>query len=532
MRDRRAEDRGTGRILVAAAVLALALSPVALAQDWRGTGRAHGTVEDSAGEPLRNARVRLERGGGSASGPPEVKTDKRGRWSVPRIAPGRWRLTIAADGFITSEGWVDVRGDAPGPPTHVMLRPLDEGTPLFSEGGSGSTLLRWIEKGNSLLEQGRHAEARVEYERALTQLPPAEQPEVLRAVARTYFLEGDLAGAERELKRALVRAPDDSISRQLLKGVLEGDDRGDEADRWLSVLDTEGPEVAAPELMPRTAERPAAAAPRDDRPVLAAEAHRGGRFKTTFAAKSPLSQLDEFVARYEVSEADAAVLDRSLYSYTLAEESFEVAVPEGYSAERPHGLFVWVSPTPFGGFRNEEIGRVLSEHGLIWVGANLSGNNRSSFVRLSLALDAAHAMKELYNIDPGRVYVGGYSGGGRVSSALAMLFPEIFHGGFFFYGVDFFEPLPVPDKPGASWPASFPAPKKAVLKTLKNERQFVLLTGDQDFNRPQTLATYRAMKRRGFERATYLEIPGADHYHGIDYEWMKRGVTALEGSSR
>ena len=58
-----------------------------------------------------------------------------------------------------------------------------------------------------------------------------------------------------------------------------------------------------------------------------------------------------------------------------------------------------------------------------------------------LAFDAVHNMKKFYSIDESRVYVGGASGGGRIASALAVLYPELFHGGLYIIGANYFKPL-------------------------------------------------------------------------------------------
>ncbi len=57
----------------------------------------------------------------------------------------------------------------------------------------------------------------------------------------------------------------------------------------------------------------------------------------------------------------------------------------------------------------------------------------------------------------------------------------------------------------------------------------VFLTGSRDFNRAQTKAAYKRATDEGFEHATYLEIPDADHYFGISGEWLRRGLVALDG---
>ena len=206
-------------------------------------------------------------------------------------------------------------------------------------------------------------------------------------------------------------------------------------------------------------------------------------------------------------------------------------MPESYGEGEPHGLLIWISPTPYGGFRNPEFERVLAEHKLIWIGAHNSGNRRWGWYRVGLALDAVHNARRLYSIDKSRVYAAGYSGGGRVASQLSMLYPVVFTGGFFVYGCDFYERIPVPDRPGALWPARFPPPSSMTLERLQSSSRFVLLTGERDFNRSQTKQIYKRMQAAGFEHLTYIQIPKADHYFGLPPEWLEKALAALDRTS-
>ena len=57
----------------------------------------------------------------------------------------------------------------------------------------------------------------------------------------------------------------------------------------------------------------------------------------------------------------------------------------------------------------------------------------------------------------------------------------------------------------------------------------MLLTGELDFNRAQTRATYRQMLEDGFQHVLFLQIPGASHYHAVEKEWLDRGLRYLDG---
>lgn len=527
-------------VLGVAMILFLGILPApGLAQAWQGEQRLTGVVLDEDEKPLRGAEVRLVLADAPSQGPPPTRTNAKGRFTLARLAAARWQITITAEGYIRSEGWAQT---APGriAPLRVMLQPLSIVTPSMAE--NPGSVMSWLEKGNSLLEQGRPAEARKEYEKALRVLPPAEQPEVLRAVARTHYLEGDIDAAARALRHALVRAPGDDLSRRLLLGLLEGAGRGAEARRFIDRLDAEGPEILRRELEPILAARgEKKGRGREEPPLVAPEAGRTGAYRTSFREQSPLSDLAVYAERHGQSPEEIRALDPQAAAYDLTRETFEVVVPElgnppgGNAADgdaagedAAWGLFVWVSPTPAGRTARPENLAVLAEKRLIWVGANNAGNRRPRWDRIGLALDAAHNLQKLYPIDPRRVYAGGYSGGGRITSALAVLYPEVFRGGFSFFGVDFYRDVPVADKPGAVWPAAFPKPPPLRLEPIAETSRLVFLTGERDFNRAQTRIFHRLYQEDGFRHVTYLEIPGADHYFGIRGEWLARGIDALD----
>lgn len=490
---------------------------------------------------MAGARVALtpdEWPAGEPSPVPPVRTGKDGRWAVARLAPGYWRIEIAAEGHHPTEGRVVVAAEGPGREVRVELRSLDEVSPLFAESDPAGSVRGWLEKGDAFLAQGRSAEARAEYEKALRTpgvLGPVERAQVLEAVAHTRFLEGDRKASERALLAALLLAPKEEPLRELYAALLDGESRGAEARALLGRLDRE-PDAVRAELEADLAEllSPSEEGLRGpdvpERPVLAPEAHRRGRFRTAFAERSPLSDPAVVVPRYGGTAEDLRRLDPADGRYELARETFELYVPSAYEPGSGFGLLVWVSPHDFGGTERAELLAQLDARRLLWVGANGAGNPRSTWDRVGLALDAARAMTALYDLDPGRIYAAGYSGGGRVASQLAMLFPEVFRGALSLFGASFFRPVPVPDRPGHHWPPAFPEPAAETLPELRRESRFVLVTGGRDFNRAQTRAVARAMREDGFEGVTYLEVPGASHYQAFeDAERLGQALAALDG---
>jgi tetratricopeptide (TPR) repeat protein len=483
-------------------------------------------VLTAEGEPAVGAVVTVHPEDQPETGPPPVETDSKGRWSVNGLAPGLWEITIDASGHIVSRGRVAVQTRGFSDNVEVRLRSLEEVSP-FSTEGSPNTVLEWIDKGNSFLRDGRYAEARAEYELALGAVPWQQHAELLQAVARTHYREGNREQALETMQRALMIEPNNQELRRLLVLVYEAMDRGDEAQAVLDALPAEPTEPPPPSA--EKVEEPPGPPAWTQRPVLDAEPHRPGRYRVRLTERSPLGTLEEVSARYGVTLDEIRSNDEKTGNYRIEEETFEVFVPEAYEPARPHALFVWVSPTPFGGTERAELQKVLAGHDVIWIGANASGNDRARWDRTTLALDAAAGMAELYNIDPSRVWTGGYSGGGRVASGLVLLYPEVFQGGLFVMGCDFYRQLPVADHPGAVWPSSFREPDPKTLRTLRRDRRYVILTGTRDFNVSKSRTVHQAYLDEDFRHVRLFVVPGMSHYDPVPAEWWQRAFAFLAG---
>jgi hypothetical protein len=250
-----------------------------------------------------------------------------------------------------------------------------------------------------------------------------------------------------------------------------------------------------------------------------------GSFQLTFTERSPLSELPVYARRMGATVEAIKALKAPL-TYDIANESFQAYVPQSYTGAEPYGLFVWVSAGPRGNIPEPWL-EVFDRHKLIAVGADNDGNNRELWNRMHLALDAVHNMKTRYRIDPSRVYVGGGSGGGKTASHLAIGYPDVFRGGFYVVGVNYFRNVPVESKPRELWPAGFAKPARELFKLATTRGRHVLLTGDNDMNRAPTHDTYGAFKADGFKYVTYIQVPGMGH--GLpDGEWFEKGIDALD----
>ncbi|MCC7145675.1 MAG: hypothetical protein IT443_04450 [Phycisphaeraceae bacterium] len=191
----------------------------------------------------------------------------------------------------------------------------------------------------------------------------------------------------------------------------------------------------------------------------------------------------------------------------------------------PWGLIVWISPHD-----DEELPptylRVFKRLKFIAICPQNAGNNQNVIQRLTLALQAAEYARGRYSIDPKRVYVAGFSGGGRCASRLGVIYPDLFQGAIPICGCDYFRPIPVPGQPGKRWDADYRPPPPNLLMQARKESRFVLVTADHDGNQPQTAATFKLgfLKDR-FEHVTYLQVPEKGH-EPILAGWLEKALAA------
>ena len=236
--------------------------------------------------------------------------------------------------------------------------------------------------------------------------------------------------------------------------------------------------------------------------------HQKGSSTAVFKQYSPLSDTESISNRMLVSTEQGS---NNKHHYDIKQESFEVYVPDCYDLNTPFGLIVWISASPSGSIEPYNAKQLMAKHKLIWVGANNSGNKESTYGRrIPLALDAAYNMQKLYNIDPNRVYVAGISGGGRVASITAFHHSDVYAGGIFVIGANYWENVPAPDQ-NSFWKASATRPRPGNLLRAKRFGRYVLLTGDTDGNRLEMHTYYEQGFSKCLDNVLYIQVPGMGH---------------------
>ncbi len=259
--------------------------------------------------------------------------------------------------------------------------------------------------------------------------------------------------------------------------------------------------------------------------ALAADDPQTGSYHITFADRSPQSAITFQAGRFgwNMAQLRASEFEKD---YDLKSESFEVHVPDSYKPSDNWGLFVWVSAGG-GGNLHQAWRDILEKHKLIWIGPNKVGNERAIWCRMGLAIDAAHNMKKRYDINPDRIFISGASGGGRISSMLGVCYPDIFKGGIYMIGCNFYKEMTAPNTGGKVWHRGYTPPPATILMQAKKTVSHVLLTGEKDPNREQTKIYADEFKKDGFQYVTFIDVPGMGH-QPPDPQWFEKALNAIE----
>lgn len=227
-----------------------------------------------------------------------------------------------------------------------------------------------------------------------------------------------------------------------------------------------------------------------------------------FDRYSPVASAHE-VARRSLSPATFDRFERYLHTtghsadkqvIDLASEAFDLYVPPHAVSPRGYGVLVWVAPqedSPAPAAWLPELDR----RGIIYVSARRSGNvHRVLDRRVPLALHAAENVMRRYPVDPGRVYVGGFSGGSRTALKLAVGYPDVFRGALLNAGSDVL---------GGK---ELVLPPAELIPLLQERSRLVYVTGVRDMPNKRMDAESRASaKARCLHSIQNLWMPAVEH---------------------
>lgn len=228
------------RIRIAAAGIAgLLLATLLSAQGWAGRGRLSGTVEDSEGNAVEGASIKLTLDG---AGPEEVATNRRGRWVRAGLRSGEWVVLVSKPGFVPTEHTVMLNEYATGGDRPVLETELEvaeagaAGAAALTDDAAAQAARELLEQGNALIAVEDFEGAIRVFSEALPSLPDGAKASVLVIIAQTQArLERD-DEAIANLEKALALAPENVDALRLMSRRLTALGRSEEAQQYLARL--------------------------------------------------------------------------------------------------------------------------------------------------------------------------------------------------------------------------------------------------------------------------------------------------------
>ncbi len=188
--------------------------------------------------------------------------------------------------------------------------------------------------------------------------------------------------------------------------------------------------------------------------------------------------------------------------------TWKMYVPKTYDPSVPAGLMVYISPSDKG-WIPKRWQSVFNDENLIWISANASGNEVIVAKRMIYAVLAPQIATASYEIDTDRIYLSGFSGGGKVSGMVAVDFANLFKGAIYICGAE--------DRIDES---------SEMFSQVKKNR-YVFLTGSDDFNRDQTHKIYRRYESAGITNIEYIKVPRMAHANP-DTRYFLKAINFLD----
>lgn len=199
-----------------------------------------------------------------------------------------------------------------------------------------------------------------------------------------------------------------------------------------------------------------------------------------------------------------------LVSYPINMFTAVVYVPKDYKrgAKEKHGLYIHV-PAGQNGYLRQGWGGVMDDKKLIFASPHKAGNNVLVVQRMSLVLDVLASLRQDFDLDPERIYIGGLSGGGAMSGDIAMHFARHFKGVNCQVRALFVERTKF--KANQYWPASWSHLSTADLDAVRAlGLRWAFVTGEKDFNYEPILKSTAGWWQAGFDMRVF-DVPGMGH---------------------
>lgn len=207
----------------------------------------------------------------------------------------------------------------------------------------------------------------------------------------------------------------------------------------------------------------------------------GGYFQTPLQRKAA-----EYFERFHAQLAKAQPQiqrdrPRDAVAFLAGSQTFLLFVPPADGLPQSWGIYLHLSPRDDAWMPSGYDG-ICQQHRLLFVSPNQGGNERGEWLRTAQALDALATLQASGRVDPKRVFIGGFSGGGYMCFWIQALYPQFFAAAIN-HGRDF--PLQSRKLGSGTYPAAMPFVTMSDWRSLAaRPNRWAFLMGTADPNWP------------------------------------------------
>ncbi|MBI3866642.1 MAG: hypothetical protein HY290_32575 [Planctomycetia bacterium] len=178
--------------------------------------------------------------------------------------------------------------------------------------------------------------------------------------------------------------------------------------------------------------------------------------------------------------------------YDSKRQKYQLYIPAGYDKSRAWPLIVFISPGP-GPLGWASFQPTCEAQGLFFCSPHKAGNETRGVLRTRIVLDMVDDVRRKFRIDPNQTFIGGFSGGGRMSCSIGFALPDIFAGVIPVCGTN-----PIRTEP---W----------LLHRLVDRTSVAFVTGERDKNRRETEVWMTPWLQDVDVRTRLWVVPGMGH---------------------
>jgi hypothetical protein len=233
---------------------------------------------------------------------------------------------------------------------------------------------------------------------------------------------------------------------------------------------------------------------------------KAGAFAITFTRRSHESEYSKLVGRIGLARNTLGA------DYDLTREPMVAYVPAGYDPQKPIGLIVQIwqdgSPEIYQLYRP-----VLDDMNLMMIATQR--DHRPLLNAVGLCFDAVYNLRQIYNIDPSRIY---FCGLGQTEEPIGWSTGDLFMGDLYIWWVGYNRPL------NGQAPLFAVNPPPRLMNLVESHMQILSFPKQNGADYWQGLVA-STMRNDGFE---YVKVEPVDHDHILDPNWFRARIQQLE----